>query len=685
MARKRFHTRRSPRSNPRGLISVTASGYGFVETAEGSFFIPASKMGGAFDGDIVEVAPMHIDRKHQGKGEDAKRPTDKPSGRVVRVLHRAHESIIGRYEVADPFGVVVPEDYRIPYDIFTLRSDYPDIEDGSIVRVRMVEYPSRKTAATGVIEEVLGPSGDVANLDIEVLIGRHKLETEFSSGALKQAAEARVNVAGALSEGYRDLRGSFIFTIDPEDARDFDDAVSLRQSKNGLWKLGVHIADVSHYVPWNSSLDLDARRRATSVYLVDRVIPMIPEALSGDICSLVPGKARRCMSVEATIAPDGRVLESQIFPSIIESKARLSYEQAQCIIEQAQRGGDWAAAKQEARALGIPAGALAIEDTAWQQLFCLLPQLHRIASLRKELRHARGGIDFETTEAKVLLDQNAEPLAVKLRSKTCATAAIEEAMLMANECVARRLDSSAIPALFRVHEAPSPDTLSELVPILQEFGYTQSVSVEDFVLGKPHALQAVLEGAQGRPEASLVTQLLLRSMQRAVYSPHCEQHYALASQAYCHFTSPIRRYPDLVVHRMLKALLFGKSESYGSEVDSLPWLAEHASEMERIADAAARESQELKLVEYMRRFVGMDFTGLISGVTNFGLYVQLENTAEGLLPVRALGQEYFFFDPALYTLTGSDTATVFRLGQRIRVNLVAAPPHQRTLEFRLAQ
>lgn len=662
---------------------MTAAGYGFVETAEGSFFIPASKIAGAFDGDTVEVAPFHAGESKGRKGERDSHQADRPTGRVVRVIHRAHEIIVGRYEIAEPFGVVVPQDHRIPYDVFTMLADNPDIPDGSLVRVRMVQYPSRNTAATGVIEEVLGDCDD-ASMDIEVVIGRNQLETRFSDATLEQVSRASVDADAAIMEGYVDLRSRYVVTIDPDDARDFDDAISLEPLADGRFRLGVHIADVSHYVEWGSSVDLDARRRATSVYLVDRVIPMLPEKLSGDLCSLVPKQPRLAMTLDAIIAPDGRVISSEFYPSVIESKARLSYERALCYMDSASRGETWQDAKDHTEKLPVPAGSNILTDSDHQQLFAILPELDRIAKQRVSMRHERGGIDFETKEAKVRLDADGVPVGVVIRSKTDATSAIEESMLLANECAARKLCAAGAPGMFRVHAAPDPDSLAAILPILQEFGYLEDISAEAFVMGEKQALQKVLELSRGRVEGQLVTQLVLRAMQRAQYSEHCDPHYALASEAYCHFTSPIRRYPDLVVHRMIKTLLFfGRSETFSQQADSIAWLAEHSSKMERIAEQAAAETQDLKLVEYMQRFVGMTMYGVICGIGPHGLYVELDNTAEGFLPIRELGFEYFSYDPAMHMLAGSETGRCYRLGQKIKVLVAAAPPHQRRLDFKL--
>lgn len=664
MARKKAGRRRVPRSNPRGVIEVHTEGYGFVKTAEGEFFVPRSGMAGAFDGDMVEVAPLPA---RDTRGVPA-RFGKRPKARVVSVVIRAHDTIVGRYEVAEPFGVVVPEDPRIPYDIFTMRSDAPHVLNDSLVRVRIVTFPSKREAATGVVEEVLG-AADADEVLVDLIVARHKLETAFSEQSLEQARASTLDVPGALCEGYRDLRSRFVFTIDPDDARDFDDALSLERAESGessgaAWRLGVHIADVSHYVPWNSSLDLDARRRATSVYLADRVIPMLPEELSADLCSLRPGESRRSMTADLYLDEQGNLLGCEFFPAFIESKRRLTYDEAQDILEGRGRH---------------------VDGTNADQLAWRLRELSRLAKLRAQRRERRGGIDFSTVEAKAQLDAQGHAVGVDVRRKTDATKLVEEAMILANEAVAQRLSENSFPGLYRVHEQPAPDALVGLLPVLQEFPWFADVNKERFLTGDAHAVQQVLAASSGRAEGELVSSLVLRAMKRAVYRPSCDGHYGLASEAYTHFTSPIRRYPDLVVHRMLKAQLSGcRSDDFAHQVESLAWVAEHSSDAERVADAAARESQECKIIEYLQGSVGQAFSAIVSGVATYGLYVRLENTAEGLVPVRELGGEYFALDPVRYTLTGQDTGRVWRLGQRVAVVLRAADPRTRSLDFRLA-
>lgn len=924
MARSRSHTRRAPRSMPRGTLVVHAEGYGFVRTAEGEYFIPSAKLGGAFDGDVVEVAPLSsaASKAHRSSGRDAMRTGGRPAARVVRVVERAHETLIGRYEVADPFGVVIPEDPRIPYDIFTQRSAAPDIPHGALVRVRISTYPSRNTAATGVVEEVLGEA-DEPRIGVESIIARHKLETRFSDACLKEADGLRLDVEAALSRGYADLRDRCVFTIDPVDARDFDDALSLERldgsddmasagdapaspadgtagrsgktraqtgpraldegvlrtpskalrilraglpaSPGGasgdlgstpassagssiemggpsvpvlsgvgwegagapVWRLGVHIADVSAYVPWGSAIDLDARNRATSAYLVDRVIPMLPERLSNDLCSLRPDEDRLSMTVDLYLDGKGRVNRYEVYPAVIRSKARLTYDAVRewldgfdspgitarpddadapfvtdaPAVTDASNAADAPAATVAPAAADAPAAvapaatnaltaserrspyvlrlsgqkraenglemsrtpqkldldavncpeslkttsyshvdcpkdgkttcssqsdgreegheaagrppsaceAAGSSPSAWEaagklpsaceaaseaprphsagiprQVADRLAPLSRIGKLRAELRRRAGGIDFPSTEAKVRLDADGYPVGVDLRRKTDATSLVEEAMILANEAVAHRLVAADSPALFRVHERPSADGLAGLIPVLEEFDWFTRIDKTHFALGDPHAVQAALEASRGRSEGELVGSLLLRAMKRADYRPSCEGHYGLASEAYAHFTSPIRRYPDLVVHHMLKALLFGRSELHDQEASALRWLGRHCSEREREADAAARESQELKLIELMESQVGEAFSGVVSGVAPYGLYVRLDNTAEGLLPVRRLGTEYYSLDAELHRLVGQDSGRTWRLGQRVAVVLTLADARRHVLEFRLA-
>ena len=751
MPRSKNHTRRVARSRPRGIMQLNPEGYGFVRTSEGEFFVPHAKLGGAFDGDLVEVAPLpaNASKGRSREGSGGGRYGHKRAARVVSVIERAHEVVVGRFEAAEPFGVVVPLDPHIPYDIFTQLSEAPDVEDGAIVRVRIAQFPSRNTAATGHIEEVL-EHVDGLDKGVDAVVARHKFETAFSDAALAEARGALIDEVGALASGYRDLRERFVFTIDPDDARDFDDALSIEQVEDqgrSFWRIGVHIADVSYYVEWGSALDLAARRRATSVYLVDRVIPMIPEDLSCGLCSLAPGEVRRSMTVDLYVNERSQLARYEIYPALIRSNARLTYGEA---LEMLEGEGEPAASEGRKHAPCSDSPALensplgcsrraelraehasrphsGIEDqtVAVEGLYratvpenagrapravpqrsedCLsteyashsqgqretliqprLRQLARLASLRHAQRERKGGIDFDQPEARVKLDEAGRPQGVELRRKNTATSLVEEMMIWANEVVAEHLSRAKFPCVYRVHEAPDLEGLAQLVPIFEEFPWFGKIDPVGFFTGSQHALQQAVSASRGRAEGELVSSLVLRSMKRAVYREKNCGHYGLASATYCHFTSPIRRYPDLMVHRMLKAELFGRPEKFDQMTTNLGWICEHSSGMEREADDAQRESEELKLAEYLQQFVGQSFSAIVSGVSQGGLYARLENMAEGFIPVRTLGDDYFSFDAARYTLTGEETGARYRLGQRIAVVLFAVDPRVPQIDLRLAQ
>lgn len=660
---KKTPTRKKAHQYPRGVIQANQRGFGFVKTPEGEFFIPESKMRDAMDGDLVEVSLSHRDRK-AGKREEA---------RVVRVLERKHTELIGRYEVAEPFGVVVPDDPKIKHDVFTLRAASPDVPDGSIVRVRILEYPTRKSSATGEVVEVLGDADD-ERLLIERVVARHNLETAFSEGTLAEAEAKTLDVDGVLERGYRDIRDRFAFTIDPADAKDFDDALSIEPAGPGRWRLGVHIADVSAYVGWASSIDLDARRRATSVYLADRVIPMLPPRLSEDLCSLRPGEDRLCMTMDLVVDERARLLEYEAYPAVMRSRLRLSYDEALAMLQ--ERAREDAGALRPPEGDPHPAGGDSIEAK--------LAVCSRLAKARQRHRASMGGIEFDTREAKVVLDDEDRPVGISVREKNDATELIEEAMIFANEVVATHLFEREIPAAYRVHEPPAAANLAALVPTLQEFKWFTNEDAARLKTGDAQAIQRILASCEGRPEEELVVMLMLRAMMRAVYAPVNDGHYGLGLAAYCHFTSPIRRYPDLIVHRALKASLGIEVEAARTQAESLRWLCEHSSEMERVAEAAAFDSQKVKMAEYMEQFVGQEFEGLVAGVAAYGFYVRLDNCVEGLVPVRSLGDEYFVYDEERHTLKGADSKAVYRLGQRVCVRLAAVDVRLARIDFALA-
>jgi ribonuclease R len=628
-----------------GRIQVNRRGYGFVDAPEGDIYVPAKRMGGAMHGDTVGVR-VSAGRSARGR-----------SGVVMKVIERANETVVGRFERHGKTGIVVPTDARINHDIFVQMRDAADAQPGDIVVVRMVAFPSRNHAAQGVIEEVLGPEG-TPGLDIEIVIRQHGLHTEFSEEVEAETASIEPGIDEALEAGGReDLRDVFTLTIDPVDARDFDDAISIERA-DGRLRLGVHIADVSHYVGWDSRIDSEARQRATSVYLVDRVLPMLPERLSNEICSLAPDEDKLAFSVIMDLDTNAHVESYRLTPSVIRSDRRLDYGGVQRMLD----------------------GEEPYPDAQTEQL---LAEFARVATKIGERRVARGGLDFETVEAKVkLAEDNVTPVDVVVRERTQATNMIEEAMILANEVVAGHMATAESPMVYRIHEDPDAEALSQVAVILKEFDYP----IKDIKGASPQTFQRIIEYAHERPEKLLINQLLLRALQRARYVDYLGPHFGLASDAYTHFTSPIRRYPDLLVHRLLRAQLAGELEDEPavSIASELEWMCEHSSIMEREAEAAEHESVRIKLAQLMEEHVGEVFDGLITGVHSYGLFVQLENTAEGLVHVDAMTDDYYRLDADRFALIGDDRGRVFRLGADVQVRILSVSVSEARIDLEIA-
>ncbi len=628
-----------------GRITINRRGYGFVEAEEGDIYVAGKDTAGAMHGDVVGVR-VSSSRSRRGL-----------SGVVQRVIERANTTVVGRFEHHGQVGIVVPSDPRIRTEVFVSARDASGAKAGDVVVARLVSYPSRRHAAQGVVEEVLGKEGE-PGLEIEVVIRQHGLRTSFPEEVHAEAAAMRLDMDAQLAAEERaDLRDVFTVTIDPPDACDFDDAISIERV-DGRIRLGVHIADVSHYVPWDSALDREARRRATSVYLVDRVLPMLPEELSNEICSLNPGQDRLTFSVIMDLSSDAVVESYQLKPSVIRSDRRLDYEGVQSCLD----------------------GESPFPDAESERL---LRQFARIAKAIGMRRAARGGLDFETVEAEVILaEDNVTPVDVKVRQRTDATNMIEEAMILANEVVAGHMMRMRAPMVYRIHEEPDADALAQVAVILKEFDYP----IKDIHGATPSTFQRIIGFAHDRPEKPLINSLLLRALQRARYTDYLGAHFGLASEAYCHFTSPIRRYPDLLVHRLLAAQLVGAldDELTVSMVAELEWLAEHCSVMEREAEAAEDDSVSIKLAQLMGNHIGEEFEGLVTGVHAFGLFIQLDNTAEGLVHVSAMGDDYYHLDPERFMLVGEERRRSFRLGERLRVRVVGVSIAEGRIDFELA-
>ncbi len=645
-----------------------------VETAEGAYRLGSRSMREAMPGDRVYVS------LHRGRG-GARRAV------VEHVIERATAAIVGVFEPAGPLGAVQPLDARIKQDFFVLPSDGSParlgVEPGDIVSARIVDYPSRTESGVVTIERRIGDANE-PSLGIECIMARYGLVDGYPRAAIDEAERLSVDVEAALSDPLRrDIRDRFAITIDPVDARDFDDAISVARTVRGGWMLGVHIADVSHYVDWESAIDLEARRRSTSVYLADRVLPMLPERLCNDLCSLRPEEDRLAFTVDIELDAQGRVRAYEAYPSVIRSRVRMDYGAVDTLLREGESDG----AALDAAACGRAEAAVEAARANGVDLRAFLRNADALARARREIRRKRGSIDFDTPEVHVLLDEAGMPVDIVTRERTAATSLVEEAMLLANECVAEFLADRDLVSAYRVHEDPSPDSLASAAKTLTELGAVEGGLAAGIMLGDPRAINAAVEDAAGTPFAPQVNALLLRAQQRAVYKSRNEGHYALGARAYCHFTSPIRRYPDLIAHRVLKLALakreLGKKEALaraprftGKGPQALeaicPQLCRQASDNERAADAAANASQKVKVAQFYAGRIGERDTGTVSWISDLGAFVRLDATgAEGLIRMNALGTEWWDFDDVRLTLTGDSTGTRVGLGCRVVVEVAS--------------
>lgn len=657
-----------------------------VETAEGVYRLGSRSMREAMPGDRVYVS------LHRGKG-GARRAV------VEHVIDRAVVAIVGVFEPAGPLGAVRPLDVRIKQDFFVLPADDSPrrlgVEPGDIVSARIVDYPSRTESGVVTLERRIGDANE-PSLGIECVMARYGLVDGYPQAAVDEAASLAVDVEGALADPLRrDIRDRFAITIDPVDARDFDDAISVARTVRGGWMLGVHIADVSHYVDWGSAIDLEARRRSTSVYLADRVLPMLPERLCNDLCSLRPDEDRLAFTVDIELDAQGRVRTYEPYPSVIRSRVRMDYGAADALL----REGDPDGAALDAAARGRAELAVEAARANGVDLRAFLRNADALARARREIRRKRGSIDFDTPEVHVLLDEAGMPVDIVTRERTAATSLVEEAMLLANECVAEFLADRDLVSAYRVHEDPSPDSLASAAKTLTELGAVEGGFAAGIMLGDPRAINAAVEDAADTAFAPQVNALLLRAQQRAVYKSHNEGHYALGARAYCHFTSPIRRYPDLIAHRVLKVALakheLGKKEALarasrltGKGPQALeaicPQLCRQASDNERAADAAANASQKVKVAQLYAGRIGERDTGTVSWISDLGAFVRLDATgAEGLIRMNALGTEWWDFDDVRLTLTGDSTGTKIGLGCRVVVEVASVNVLRGHLDLKL--
>lgn len=630
-----------------GTFISHPKGFGFVEIdgREEDLYIPENCINGAFHKDTVKVALLS---GHGGKRQEAQ---------VVEIIARGMKYVVGTYDKSNKnFGFVVPDNTKIGDDIFVPVERSKGAVSGHKVVCEITDYGKNNRKAEGKIIEIIGHSND-PGVDIMSIVKGYELPVEFSEKIMKQVEHVPNAVSEADMAGRRDLRDMQMVTIDGEDAKDLDDAVSL--TKDGaFYQLGVHIADVTNYVQENSALDWEAKNRGTSVYLVDRVIPMLPHKLSNGICSLNAGENRLALSCLMTIDQKGEVVNHELVESVIRVDRRMSYTSVKKILEDHDE----------------------IETKEYEMLVPMFELMRELAAILREKRKKRGSIDFDFPETKIILNKEGHPIAIMPYDRNVATKIIEDFMLIANETVAQHFYWLELPFVYRTHDTPDPEKIAKLSTFIRNFGYLLKSKQEEI---HPKELQKLLANAEDTPEEALISRLTLRSMKQAKYTIDCTGHFGLACQYYCHFTSPIRRYPDLQIHRIIKEQLRGKLSEKRIEHynEILPEVAKHSSEMERRADEAERETDRLKKVEYMEERIGSIYEGVISSITSWGVYVELPNTIEGMIHVSMLPGDYFYYDEESYEMVGQATNIRYKLGQKLKIKVNGVDRISRNIDF----
>lgn len=644
-----------------GTFRANERGFGFVtiDPEEDDIYIPKEATGYAMDGDtvaidIIKTADTAMDRGAEGK--------------VVEIRKRATTQLAGEFVAytddeineTDLYGVVIPKDKKLnQFKVYAAAEGIRPV-DGSIVMVELTHYPEKNyaTSLEGIVKQVIGHKND-PGMDILSIVVSNGIPTKFPDDVLAEADQVPDTINEKDLVGRRDLREQLIVTIDGEDAKDLDDAVTVKKLANGNYFLGVHIADVSNYVTEGSQLDREAYERGTSVYLTDRVIPMIPQRLSNGICSLNPHVPRLTMSCEMEIDPNGQVVSHDIFPSVIQTTERMTYTAVNQILEE-----------QDEQVM-----------ERYQQLVPMFQEMQELHQILEEMRIRRGAISFEDREAKILVEPDGQPTDILLRSRGVGERLIESFMLAANETVAEHFNKRNFPFIYRIHEQPKEEKMQRFFDFASALGIVVRGTKGTIT---PKDLQKVIENVEDKPESAVINTMLLRSMQQARYSEDNFGHYGLAAEYYTHFTSPIRRYPDLIVHRLIRS--YGQDPSEANQTyweNELPEIAEHSSKMERRAVEAEREVDAMKKAEYMMDKVGEEFEGIISSVVKFGLFIELPNTIEGLIHINELKQDYFHFIENHLALVGERTGLTFKIGQKVRVKVIKADPEERAIDFEL--
>ncbi|MCI5868708.1 MAG: ribonuclease R [Dorea sp.] len=634
-----------------GIYRASLKGFGFVviEGENSDIFVEEKDTAGAFDGDKVEVI---ITKEPQGRSRE---------GKIVRIVERGILRVVGLYQMrpGKNYGFVIPDNQKILQDIFVPVEKSKGAIDGHKVVVELTSYGETGKKPEGKVVEIIGHVHDPGT-DIMSIVKAYDLPVEFSEKILNQAVRVAKEVSEADMAGRKDLRNWQMVTIDGEDARDLDDAVSVTQDGEN-YILGVHIADVTNYVQENSALDREAKERGTSVYLVDRVIPMLPHKLSNGICSLNEGEDRLALSCIMTVDPSGHVIDHEIAETVIHVDRRMTYTSVKKILE-----------NQDVQ-----------EIEKYKELVPMFLRMQELSGIIRERRRKRGSIDFDFPETKMILDKKGKPVEIRPYDRNVATKIIEDFMLLANETVAEEYYWRELPFVYRTHEAPDDEKIRTLATFINNFGYSMHVGVNEI---RPKEIQKLLAKVENTPEEALISRLALRSMKQARYTPENTGHFGLAANYYTHFTSPIRRYPDLQIHRIIKDNLRGrmnqeKIEHYQS---ILPDVTKHSSEMERRAEEAERETVKLKKVEYMQEHIDEVFEGVISSITKWGMYVELPNTVEGLVHVVNMMDDHYEYDAEHYRMIGMRTHKTYKLGQKILVRVLDADRLMRTIDFEIA-
>lgn len=634
-----------------GVFTGHAKGFGFVtvEGEEKDIFIPASSVNGALHKDTVMcriTKPAVGDKRIEGE--------------VIKIIERGPQCIVGTYEESQNFGFVVADESKYARDIFIPKKYSKGAVTGHKVLVEIIDWAEEKRNPEGKVVSILGHMND-PGVDILSIIYQFDLPTEFPDEVMKEIEDVPSEVSDKDKRGRMDLRHVPMVTIDGEDAKDLDDAISIRKLDNGRFELGVHIADVTHYVTEKSPLDKEALERGTSIYLVDRVIPMLPHKLSNGICSLNAGVDRLALSCIMEVDANGNVQSHQIAETVIKIDERMSYTQVKKILmdhdeELISRYKDF-----------VP----------------MFETMEELAGILRNKRMKRGAVDFDFEETKVILDRQGHPIDIKPYDRNVATRIIEEFMLLCNETIAEDYFWQEKPFVYRTHEDPDPEKIAALSEFLNNFGYTMKGQTKTH----PKDMQRILEEIEDTPEENIISRLLLRSMKQARYSGECTGHFGLAAKYYCHFTSPIRRYPDLQIHRIIKYNLHGKMQGEKEQkmFDHVDTVAKQSSLRERRAEEAERETIKLKKAEYMEDFIGEIFEGVITGTTSWGVYVELPNTVEGLVHVSEMDDDYYVYDEAGHRWVGEHTKKIYRLGDTVKVEVLNTNRLTRTVDFRFAE